>query len=64
MSDAHREALLVDSEEHRLRVKGSMIHLGGWSVYSVSLWALKASWLAFYLRLTVRNSEFSFPMNV
>lgn len=54
MTDAHRAALPVDSQEYHLRVVGSVIQLSGWSVYSVLLWSLKASWLVFYLRLTVR----------
>jgi hypothetical protein len=54
MTDAHRAALPIDSEEYRLRVIGSKIQLSGWSVYSVLLWSLKAAWLVFYLRLTVR----------
>ncbi|CAG9997247.1 unnamed protein product [Clonostachys byssicola] len=52
MTDAHRAALPVDSQEYHLRVVGSVIQLSGWSVYSVLLWSLKASWLVFYLRLT------------
>lgn len=31
---------------------GSKIQIAGWSSYSVLLWALKASLLFFYLRLT------------
>ncbi|GJD04707.1 kinesin-like protein [Colletotrichum higginsianum] len=34
------------------RVVGSIIQICGWSSYSVLLWALKASLLVFYLRLT------------
>lgn len=52
MTDAHRAALPVDSEEHRLRVIGSIIQLCGWSTYSTLLWSFKAAWLAFYIRLT------------
>ncbi|KAI9163572.1 hypothetical protein HJFPF1_05189 [Paramyrothecium foliicola] len=52
MSDAARAALQESSAEYQQRIKGSRIHLAGWSIYSVSLWALKASWLVFYLRLT------------
>jgi hypothetical protein len=52
MTDAHRAALPTNSEEYRLRTKGSIIQLAGWSSYSLVLWTLKASWLFFYLRLT------------
>lgn len=34
-------------------VTGSKIQLGGWAAYSVLLWALKASLLFLYARLTV-----------
>ncbi|CCF38220.1 hypothetical protein CH063_09363 [Colletotrichum higginsianum] len=52
MTDEQRAALSPDSEEYRLRVVGSIIQICGWSSYSVLLWALKASLLVFYLRLT------------
>jgi hypothetical protein len=38
----------------RFRVLGSKIQLAGWTVYGTMLWALKASLLVFYTRLTVR----------
>ncbi|KAI2627578.1 hypothetical protein GGR54DRAFT_652420 [Hypoxylon sp. NC1633] len=52
MTDEQRVALSPDSEEYRIRVIGSKIQIAGWSSYSVLLWALKASLLVFYLRLT------------
>ncbi|KAK2612670.1 hypothetical protein QQS21_001287 [Conoideocrella luteorostrata] len=52
MTDAHRAALPTNSEEHGLRVVGSIIQLCGWSTYSTLLWSLKVSWLFFYMRLT------------
>ncbi|CAH0053856.1 unnamed protein product [Clonostachys solani] len=52
MTDAQREALSTDDPEHKLRVIGSIIQLCGWNSYSVILWAFKASWLVFYIRLT------------
>lgn len=39
------------------RVLGSKIQLGGWSIYSVLLWSLKASLLIFYRRLTAGVGE-------
>ncbi|KJZ74262.1 hypothetical protein HIM_06268 [Hirsutella minnesotensis 3608] len=53
MTDQERMDLSPDSEEFRTsRVIGSKIQLAGWSTYSVLLWALKASLLIFYIRLT------------
>ncbi|KAI1371623.1 hypothetical protein F4677DRAFT_305867 [Hypoxylon crocopeplum] len=52
MTDEQRAALSPDSAEYRTRVIGSKIQLAGWSSYSVLLWALKASLLVFYMRLT------------
>ncbi|KAH7308964.1 hypothetical protein B0I35DRAFT_359934 [Stachybotrys elegans] len=52
MSDEYRAALDVDGEEYRQRVRGSVYHICGWSIYSVGLWGLKAAWLFFYMRLT------------
>ncbi|TKW58021.1 hypothetical protein CTA1_739 [Colletotrichum tanaceti] len=57
MTDEQRAALSPDSEEYRLRVVGSIIQVCGWSSYSVLLWALKASLLVFYLRLTAGLSR-------
>lgn len=57
MTDAQREALSTDDPEHRLRVVGSIIQLCGWNSYSVILWAFKASWLVFYIRLTVLDPD-------
>jgi hypothetical protein len=59
MTDAHRAALPTNSEEYRLRTKGSIIQLAGWSSYSLVLWTLKASWLFFYLRLTVCGPDYT-----
>jgi hypothetical protein len=57
MTDAQREALSTDDPEHKLRVIGSIIQLCGWNSYSVILWAFKASWLVFYIRLTVLDPD-------
>ncbi|KAM4060959.1 hypothetical protein HRG_012924 [Hirsutella rhossiliensis] len=52
MTDEQRVALSPDDPEYQLRVIGSKIQLAGWSTYSTLLWALKASLLIFYTRLT------------
>ncbi|RHZ66748.1 uncharacterized protein CDV56_108480 [Aspergillus thermomutatus] len=52
MTDAQRAALSHDDPEYRLRVIGSKIQVAGWTTYSVLIWSLKLSMLAFYLRLT------------
>ncbi|KAM7185647.1 hypothetical protein V8F20_011725 [Naviculisporaceae sp. PSN 640] len=52
MTDKQRAALSPDDPEYALRQIGSKIQISGWSTYSVLLWALKASLLVFYLRLT------------
>lgn len=53
MTDAQRAALDPDSEEYRLRIIGSKIQVGGWCLYSILLWLIKASLCSFYWRLTV-----------
>jgi hypothetical protein len=45
---------------HGYRVIGSKIQVAGWTTYSVLMWSLKLSMLAFYLRLTVSLSNVSF----
>ncbi|KAK4206140.1 hypothetical protein QBC37DRAFT_145338 [Rhypophila decipiens] len=52
MTDEQRAALSPSDPEYAMRQTGSKIQLSGWSTYSVLLWALKASLLVFYLRLT------------
>ncbi|KAI2465469.1 hypothetical protein F4781DRAFT_409401 [Annulohypoxylon bovei var. microspora] len=52
LSDDERLSMPPESTEYHLRVVGSKIQLIGWSTYAVLLWALKASYLFFYLRLS------------
>ncbi|RLL97338.1 hypothetical protein CFD26_105727 [Aspergillus turcosus] len=52
MTDTQRAALSHDDPEYQWRVIGSKIQVAGWTTYSVLMWALKLSMLAFYLRLT------------
>ncbi|ROV98709.1 hypothetical protein VMCG_06746 [Cytospora schulzeri] len=52
LTDAQRISLSPTSPEYSLRVTGSKIQLGGWTSYSVLLWALKTSLLFLYARLT------------
>jgi hypothetical protein len=54
MTNAERAALSPDDVEYQARVLGSKIQVAGWTVYSVLIWSLKLSMLAFYTRLTVR----------
>ncbi|KAK2611425.1 hypothetical protein N8I77_004764 [Diaporthe amygdali] len=52
LTEAQRLSLSQTSPEYSLRVTGSKIQLGGWTAYSVLLWALKTSLLFLYARLT------------
>ncbi|EDP53573.1 hypothetical protein KXW98_006426 [Aspergillus fumigatus] len=52
LTDAQRAALSPDDPEYRAAVVGSKIQVAGWTTYSVLMWSLKLSMLAFYLRLT------------
>ncbi|KAH2582165.1 hypothetical protein KXV99_009318 [Aspergillus fumigatus] len=52
LTDAQRAALSPDDPEYRAAVIGSKIQVAGWTTYSVLMWSLKLSMLAFYLRLT------------
>ncbi|KAF4211817.1 hypothetical protein CNMCM5878_002018 [Aspergillus fumigatiaffinis] len=52
LTDAQRAALSPDNPEYRAAVIGSKIQVAGWTTYSVLMWSLKLSMLAFYLRLT------------
>ncbi|KAM4067161.1 hypothetical protein HRG_001157 [Hirsutella rhossiliensis] len=51
LTPEQRNALDPDSDEWRLRVKGSQTHLAGWLLYTSLLWILKLCWLFYYRRL-------------
>ncbi|KAJ8195365.1 hypothetical protein LV164_002207 [Aspergillus fumigatus] len=64
LTDAQRAALSPDDPEYRAAVVGSKIQVAGWTTYSVLMWSLKLSMLAFYLRLTVRLEAHLFTVAI
>ena len=56
MTDEQRAMLSPSDPEYHLRVIGSKIQVAGWAIYSTLITFLKLSMLAFFIRLTVRDT--------
>ncbi|PHH75091.1 hypothetical protein CDD80_2642 [Ophiocordyceps camponoti-rufipedis] len=64
MTPEYRASLDPLSDEFAMRVRGSQLHMAGWTIYVTLLWTLKICWLLLYRRFGERVSHIKLKINL